>query len=171
MTMQSLRDLPVLTSDGEPDHRKASGYWKVCLIRLGGERFAVDLRQVREVFKLESITPVPGMPEPLMGVANLRGVIVPLADLRASVGASLSTTPHYAIVVRHGLQQFGIVIDDVPEIRTIHADDLLPPSEHVVTQGAPLLSCFFKTDSTVSGLFEISRVLVTVEGGMGSAPS
>ena len=167
MTMQSLPDLPALTSDGEADLRKASGYWKVCLIRLGGELFAVDLRQVREVFKLESITPVPGMPEPLLGVANLRGVIIPLADLRLFVGASRSTTPYYAIVVRHGTQQIGIVIDDVPEIRTIHADDLLPPSERVVTRGAPLLSCFFKTDSTVSGLFEISRVLATVEGSTG----
>ncbi len=170
MTMQSLRDLPALTSDGEPEHRKTSGYWKVCLIRLGGEPFAVDLRQVSEVFKLEAITPVPGMPEPLMGVANLRGVIVPLADLRSCVGASLSTTPSYAIVVRHGSQQLGVVIDDVPEIRTIHADDLLPPAEHVVTQAAPLLSCFFKTDSTVSGLFEVSRVLAMVERGTGGAP-
>ena len=162
--MRSLRDLPVLTSDGEFEQRTVSGYCRVCLIRLGGVLLAVDLRQVREVFKLDSITPVPGMPEPLMGVANLRGVIVPLADLRLLVGASRSRPPHYAIVVQHGIQQIGIVIDDVPEIRTIHADELLPPSERVVMAGAPLLSCFFKTDGTVSGLFEISRVLATVEG-------
>ena len=164
MTMQSLRDVPTLTSDGEPEQRHASGYWKVCLIRLGGERFAVDLRQVREVFKLESMTPVPGTSELLIGVANLRGVIVPLVDLRSCVGASRSTTPHYALVVRHGVQQIGIVIDDVPEIRTIQADDLLSSSDHVVREGASLLSCVFRTDGTVSGLFETSRLLAMVEG-------
>lgn len=165
--MTSLRDLPALVSDGETEERKSSGYLKVCLIRVGGEHFAVDLRQVREVFKLESITPVPGISDLLIGVANLRGSIIPLADLRSLIGASLSSTPRYAIVVRQGSQQLGIVIDDVPEIRTIHTDDLVAPSDRVRTKGDPLLSCFFKTDNTVNGLFETSRLLDAVDSTVG----
>ncbi|MBX3324778.1 MAG: chemotaxis protein CheW [Nitrospira sp.] len=162
--MNSLQEFPVLLSDGEPEQRKTSSYWKVCVITLGDERFAIDLRQVREVFKLASVTPVPGMPDHVVGVANLRGVIVPLADVRAFLGLPLADTYHYALVVWHGLQQVGVVIDNVPEIRTIHADDLVAPSAHHRTQGASLISSFFKTDARLTGLFEVSRLLAMVEG-------
>ncbi len=165
MTLNSLQEFPALYSDGEPDQRKTASYWKVCVITLDDELFAVDLRQVREVFKLSSVTPVPGMPEHLVGVANLRGVIVPLADVRPFLRLPRSVTHHYALIVSHGLQQVGVLIDDVPEIHTIHADDLVAPSAHHRTQGASFISSFFKTDTRPIGLFEVSRLLAMVEGG------
>lgn len=78
-------DLPLLTSDAGLEQAKPTELRRVCLVVLGGESFAIDLRQVREVFELESMTPVPGMPASLVGVANLRGTIIPLADLRQSL--------------------------------------------------------------------------------------
>ena len=164
--MNSLQEFPTLLSDGEPEQRKTSSYWKVCVITLGDELFAVDLRQVREVFKLTSVTPMPGMPDHLVGVANLRGVIVPLADVRLFLRFPRSSTYHYALVVSHGQQQIGLLIDNVPEIRTIHADDLVAPSaHHNRTQGASFISAFFKTDTRPIGLFEVSRLAAMVEGG------
>ncbi len=137
---------------------------RICLITLGGELFAIDLRHVREVFELESVTPVPGMPASLVGVANLRGTVVPLADLRPSLGVSASTTPKYAVVVRSGAQQVGILIDEVPEIRTIHADDLLTASAQGLTESRPFLSGLLKIEDRMSGMVEVSRLLASVEG-------
>lgn len=154
----------MLLSDGEPEQRKTSSYWKVCVITLGDELFAIDLRQVHEVFKLGSVTPVPGMPDHLVGIANLRGVIVPLADVRPFLRVSRASTPQYALVVSHSLQQIGVLIDGVPEIRTIHADDLVAPSSQHRTQGASFISSYFKTDTKPIGLFEVSRLLTMVEG-------
>ena len=76
-----------LKSSGSPGSEadKSAAPSRICLITLGGEFFAIDLRHVREVFELESITPVPGMPLSLVGVANLRGTVVPLADLRPAL--------------------------------------------------------------------------------------
>jgi purine-binding chemotaxis protein CheW len=165
MTMNSLQEFPPLVSDGEPEQGRTSSYWKVCVITLGDDQFAVDLRQVREVFKLTSVTPVPGMPDHLVGVANLRGVIVPLADVRPFLRLPPSGAHRYALVVSHGLQQIGLLIDDVPEIRTIHADDLVAPSAQHRTQGASFISSFFKTDTRPIGLFEVSRLVAMVEGG------
>ena len=82
--------LAVAQSTSSPAHEpaKSAAPSRVCLITLGGELFAIDLRHVREVFELESITSVPGMPASLVGVANLRGTVVPLADLRPALGVS-----------------------------------------------------------------------------------
>jgi purine-binding chemotaxis protein CheW len=133
---------------------------------LGGEFFAIDLRHVREVFELESITPVPGMPASLVGVANLRGTVVPLADLRPSLGVPASATPKYAVVVRQGTQQVGILIDEVPEIRTIHPDDMLAASTRGVTDSRPFLSGLVKIEDRMSGMVEVGRLLASVEGSI-----
>ena len=147
-----------------PDHVRSAVPLRICLIALGGEFFAIDLRHVREVFELESITPVPGMPSALVGVANLRGTVVPLADLRPSLGVLVSATPKYAVVVRHGTQQVGILIDEVPEIRTIHPDDMLAASTRGVTDSRPFLSGLLKIEDRMSGMVEVSRLLASVEG-------
>ena len=155
-----------LKSSGSPGSEadKSAAPSRICLITLGGEFFAIDLRHVREVFELESITPVPGMPLSLVGVANLRGTVVPLADLRPALGVAASTAPKYAVVVRHGAQQVGILIDEVPEIRTIHADDVLAASARGVTESRPFLSGLVKVEDRMSGMVEVSRLLASVEG-------
>ncbi len=151
----------------QPRTRSASEYAKssrICLITLGGELFAIDLQHVREVFELESVTAVPGMPASLVGVANLRGTVVPLADLRPALGVTMSVAPKYAVIVRQGVQQVGILIDAVPEIRTIHADDLLAASARGITESRPFLSGLVKIEGRMSGVVEVSRLLASVEG-------
>ena len=162
--MISLGELPQLYSDSVPEETKSTQSLRVCLITLGQETFAIDLRQVREVFAPESITPVPGMPAALVGVTNLRGTIIPLADLRTALGISVSIILKYAVVVRHGTQQVGILVEEVPEIRTIQSDDLVDPSVRTGAERRPMISEFFKTENKVSAMLEISRLLASIEG-------
>ncbi|OQW37510.1 MAG: hypothetical protein A4E19_12575 [Nitrospira sp. SG-bin1] len=161
--MISIGELPQLHSDSVPEQPSAADSLRVCLIELGQERFAIDLRQVREVFEPESVTPVPGMPDSLVGVTNLRGTIIPLADLRGALGVSASVMPKYAVVVRHGTHQVGILVEDVPEIRTIHSDDLITPSAHPTAKRHPMVSLFFKTENKPSAILEMSRLLSSME--------
>jgi purine-binding chemotaxis protein CheW len=162
--MELTREQPQFSPSTGPEHVNSAVPSRICLISLGGELLAIDLRHVSEVFELESVTPVPGMPGSLVGVANLRGTVVPLTDLRPVLGVTATATPKYAVVVRHGAQQIGILIDEVPEIRTIHADDLLAASARGVTESRPFLSGLVKIEDRMSGMVEISRLLASVEG-------
>lgn len=162
--MEAAREQPQFIPSSGPEHAKSAVPSRICLISLGGELFAIDLRHVREVFELESVTPVPGMPASLVGVANLRGTVVPLTDLRSVLGVTATASPKYVVVVRHGAQQIGILIDEVPEIRTIHADDLLAATAPGVTESRPFLSGLVKIGDRMSGVVEISRLLASVEG-------
>ncbi len=139
---------------------------RICLVTLGGELFAIDLRHVREVFELESVTPVPGMPSTLVGVANLRGTVMPLADLRPSLGIQSAAAQPFVVVVRHGVQQVGILIDVVPEIRTIHPDDLLNATSRGMSESRPFLSGLVKIEERMSGMVEVQKLLACVEGVM-----
>ncbi len=161
--MISISELPQLLSDSVPEQKKSNESLRVCLVAWGEETFAIDLRQVREVFEPESITPVPGMPAALVGVTNLRGTIIPLADLRAALGVSISVMLKYAVVLRHGTQQVGILVEGVPEIRTIQLDDLVAPSTRTAAERRPMISAFFKTGNKLSAILEMSRLLASIE--------
>ena len=161
--MISLDDLPQLHSDSIPTPTQSSESLKVCLVALGEETFAIDLRQVVEVFEPESITSIPGMPVALVGVTNLRGIIIPLVDVRTTVGVSVSVLPKYAVVVRHGTRQVGILVEDIPEIRTIQSNDLVAPTIRTAAERPTLLSGSFKAEKKPSAILEMSRLLSSIE--------
>ena len=159
-----MLEQPQSSAHSGPDHVSSAVPSQICLITLGGELFAIDLLHVREVFELGSITPVPGMPASLVGVANLRGTVVPLADVRPALGVSDSARSKYVVVVRYGTQQVGILIDDVPEILTIHPDDMLAALTRGVTDSRPFLSGRLKIENRMSGMVEVSKLLASIEG-------
>ena len=99
----------------------------MCVLTLGGEPFAIDLRHVSEVFEVESVTVVPGMPSLLTGVTNLRGTVISLIDLRGMLGLTMNNaTLPFAVVIRQGARQIGLLVDHVPEIHTVAREHLLP---------------------------------------------
>ena len=59
---------------------------RACVFALAGQPFAIDVTQVREVAIFEEWTTVPLAPPHLVGVANLRGDVVPISDARAVLG-------------------------------------------------------------------------------------
>jgi purine-binding chemotaxis protein CheW len=148
----------------EGDHQSTgTNVSRMCLITLGGELFAMDLGHVSEVFEVDSITPVPGAPSTLIGVANLRGAVIPLADLRPSLGLSATDSSlKFAVVVRHGSHQIGILVDTVPEIRTVRQDEFLAAPAQGTANAQPLVSALLPVEERMSGVMEVPRLLTTV---------
>ncbi len=138
---------------------------RVCLVSLGGELFAIDLHSVSEVFEVDSVTPVPGMPEVLVGVANLRGLVIPLVDLRSllSLPTAGPTLP-YAVVVRHGAQLLAVLVERVPEIRTIQRDQFLPAVQNARRNSRPFVTAVLCIEDRMGGVLEIPTVFEQVEG-------
>ena len=85
------------------------------MVTLGGQAFAVDVRDAREVVMLEPLTAVPGAPAPLVGLANLRGSVLGVAEARPLLGLpSLPVTPGSpALVIAAGNLQAAMPIDRV----------------------------------------------------------
>ncbi len=148
----------------ETDHQSTgTSASRMCLITLGGELFAMDLGHVSEVFEVDAITPVPGAPSTLTGVANLRGTVIPLADLRASLGLpTTDSSLKYAVVVRHGNQQVGILVDTVPEIRTVRQDEFLAAPAQGTVSAQPLVSALLRVEDRMGGVVEVPRLLTSV---------
>jgi purine-binding chemotaxis protein CheW len=151
------------SGDG-PAHSSGATTIRAAIISMGGELFTINLQNVREVFVVESITPVPGMPSGLVGVTNLRGIVIPLLDLRPMFGLNAEATLRYAVVVKHGNWQAGILVDTVPEIRTLSKDQFLPAPTGTGEGVVPFVSTVVKLEDRLRGVLETSVVLSHFEG-------
>jgi purine-binding chemotaxis protein CheW len=137
---------------------------RVAVISIEKELFTIDLRNVREVFVVDSITPVPGMPSGLVGVTNLRGTVIPLLDLRPLFALNADDRLQYAVVVKHGNWQVGVLVDTVPEIRTLSKTSFLPAPTGTGEGTFPFVSSVVKLEDRLRGVLETSALLSHFEG-------
>ena len=86
---------------------------RACVFTLAGEPFAIDVTQVREVAIFEEVTTVPLAPRHLVGVANLRGDVVPIADARGvlKLAARRSARKLWTLIVEAEGCEVALVID------------------------------------------------------------
>ena len=93
---------------------------RACLVVLGGEQFAIDVRRLREVMVVGKPTAVPGAPSFVRGVANLRGEVLALLDIAPALGlpACRVGPSSKALVLEPASSQVAIVVDDVVGLET-----------------------------------------------------
>jgi purine-binding chemotaxis protein CheW len=108
---------------------------------LGVERYAVESKHVREVVRLVDFTPVPGAPEFLLGITNLRGQVLVLADLRKFFGLRQQGLSDLARVVVVGTDrpELGILADEAHELRSIPVTEIQDPPESMSGIGSEYL--------------------------------
>jgi chemotaxis signal transduction protein len=115
------------------------------LLRLGGSRFAVAMSDVAEVTALPSVTRLPGSPSWLVGVANWRGRMLPVIDIRTLVGVPVTPLASSArlVVVMSGIRgevTAGLVAEAVPGVYDVAIDDMLAPPATLPPEAARLVS-------------------------------
>jgi purine-binding chemotaxis protein CheW len=154
-------ELPRIPQTAVPE--SAGSGVRICVISLAGELFAIDLRNVREVFEVDSITPVPAMPSALAGVANLRGVIVPLVDLRPMLHLPATGPVPFAVVIRHGTREIAVLVDRLPELRTVRPEDVLPAPPGGSAAPKPFVSSVLRIEDRIGGVVEVPTLLAYVE--------
>jgi len=132
-----------------------------------GEEYGVEILRVQEIKGWDGVTRVPYTPPYLLGVMNLRGVIVPVIDLRLRFGmaARAAGGSTVVIVVRintpRGDKTAGIVVDAVSEVYGIAADDIKPtPEIGAMPDGACVLG-LTSVDNKMVMLLDIDRLVAT----------
>lgn len=100
------------------------------VFRLGREEFGVDILSVQEIRVWSSVTEVPNTPEYLKGVINLRGVIVPIIDLRQRFNHDVSDYDETTVFivlqgeVRGKRVMIGLVVDEVSDVHKIESGNV-----------------------------------------------
>ena len=91
---------------------------EVLVFVLGGEEYAVDILKVQEIRGYEKVTTIPGAPAYLKGVVNLRGIIVPVIDMRIKFALAEAKYDSFTVVIilRVAGRVVGIVVDAVSDV-------------------------------------------------------
>ncbi|WP_342130602.1 chemotaxis protein CheW [Hydrogenophaga sp. OTU3427] len=96
--------------------------------RLGPEEYGIPILTVQEIRGYQEPTRIANAPAFMKGVVNLRGVIVPIVDLRTRFGQSATCNEVTAtIVLNIGRRVIGIVVDSVSDVVALAAGQIKPP--------------------------------------------
>jgi purine-binding chemotaxis protein CheW len=129
--------------------------------------YGIDIMVVREIKGWAETTPIPKAPQHMRGVINLRGVIVPIFDLRARFGMGLTepTRMHVVIIVDAGTRTVGLLVDAVSDIIAVAPGAVRPvpdldlTAEDTLLQGLVPLEDRMVTLVSLDGLFRSSAAV------------
>lgn len=139
---------------------------KYLTVVLADEAYGLSVLRIREIIRLQKITPVPQMPDYVKGVINLRGRIIPVVDLRAKFGLKVEFAERTCIVVVQvklgGDQavQMGLIVDSVEEVVNLPAEEIEAPPAFGSRLSPEYILGMAKVKGQVKTLLDIDRVVV-----------
>ena len=151
---------PIIPVDPETSTGGLAAPQDVLTFRVGQEEYAMDILRVQEIRSSGPITRIAHAPSTVLGVINLRGVIVPVIDLRRHLEATASCREEDAVTVIVDLNTrvVGTVVDSVSDVLTLKPDDVRP---------APDLGRSHLTDAMLGlatlGDAEARRTLIVID--------
>jgi len=158
---ESASSAPVIAQSGE-----------FLTFRLGAEEYGIDILRVQEIRSYEQPTRIANAPAFIKGVVNLRGVIVPIIDLRLKLGCESAEYNTFTVVVVLNVRGrvVGAVVDSVSDVLELSKDNIKPSPE----MNSTVDSSFITGIGTVKngqGDKEVERMLILmdIEGLMSAA--
>lgn len=96
--------------------------------RLGGEEYGIDILRVQEIRSYEAPTRIANAPAFIKGVVNLRGVIVPVVDLRLKLGLESADYNDFTVIIVLNVRGrvIGAVVDSVSDVLALGAEHIKP---------------------------------------------
>ena len=165
-TGTELSNLDDGRSEAEAANTQSAGLpTQVISFAIGDDQYGVDIMAVREIKGWSEITHLPKQPEYVRGVLNLRGVIVPIIDLRCRFGQGLTdaTALHIVIIVQIASRQVGLLADRVLDIVSFETTQVQPVPR--VANGARVnfLSGLVTIESGMIALIALTNLLSLTE--------
>ncbi len=101
---------------------------EVLTCRLAAEEYGIDILAVQEIRRYETPTRIANAPLHMLGVMNLRGVIVPIVDLRHLLHLPATHDTHtVTVVINMGHRTLGLVVDAVSDVLALGPEQIQPP--------------------------------------------
>jgi len=132
---------------------------QACLVLLGGEPFAIDVRSVREVMVIERLAAVPGAPSFVLGITSLRGEVLAVLDVAPALGlAPCRIGPRgRALVIEPSTNQVAIATDEVLGLERF--DEFRRNDDPVNEEAAAFGVGWLERDGELVTLLDVQKVV------------
>lgn len=154
-----------MSTASAPSNATSTLAGKYLTVVLDNEAYGIGVLKVREIIRMQKITPVPQMPAFVKGVINLRGRVIPIVDLRVKFGLKAEFAERTCIVVvqvklpTEQTVQMGLIVDSVEEVVTLQAGEIEPTPEFGAKIDTAYLLGMAKVKGAVKTLLDIDRVV------------
>ncbi len=124
--------------------------------RAAGRLYALPAEAVREIVLPVAVAKVPLSPKALLGLANLRGVVLPVASLQLLLGRQHhNSSPSQRVIVLAGRPAFGLLVDEVVALTPIRAADIVAEEAQISAESGEIVLGAF----AIAGIAEAARIL------------
>lgn len=134
---------------------------------LGDEEYGIDILKVQEIrgYDADTVTRIANVPPFIKGVTNLRGIIVPIVDLRIKFNLSKVEYNAQTVVIILNLERrvVGIVVDGVSDVLMLNAGQISPAPEFGATLSTEYLTGLGTVDERMLILVDIEKMMTSEE--------
>ena len=145
----------------EDRDRRDDDLLQLVTFSIGSEEFGVDILKVIEIIRTMEITKVPKAPAFVEGVINLRGLVIPIIDLRRRFGLAekAGDSDTRIIVIEINGMSVGFVVDSVSEVLRIPANTVEPAPPVVACVDSDYISGVGKLEDRLLILLDLDKLL------------
>jgi purine-binding chemotaxis protein CheW len=135
---------------------------------LGKEEYGIDILKVQEIRGYEAVTRIANAPDFIKGVVNLRGIIVPIVDMRIKFKLGEPTYDQFTVVIILNIsgRVVGMVVDSVSDVITLSMDQVKPAPEMGTTFDADYLIGLGTLDERMLILVDIDKLMSSPDMGL-----
>lgn len=135
---------------------------------LGKEEYGIDILKVQEIRGYEAVTRIANAPEFVKGVVNLRGIIVPIVDMRIKFKLGEPTYDQFTVVIILNIsgRVVGMVVDSVSDVITLTQEQIKPAPEMGTAFNTDYLIGLGTMDERMLILVEIDKLMSSEEMGL-----
>ena len=129
---------------------------------LGEEKYGLNILKVRELISFpEGLTRIPGVPDYIIGMLNLRGLVIPVMDLRAKFKMSGEERHEFSVIIIVEVENkhIGITVDSVSDVIFVKEDDIQETTELAVNVDTKFIKGVAKTKDEMVILLDIDFLL------------
>jgi len=140
--------------------------------RLGAEEYGIDILKVQEIRSYEAPTRIANAPAFIKGVVNLRGVIVPIVDLRLKLGCDSNDYNSFTVVIVLNVRGrvVGAVVDSVSDVLELSRDSIKPAPEMASAVDTSFITGISSVNDRMLILMDIEELMASAEMGLIDSP-
>lgn len=168
-----METMPKKSSSADGPTAQTADGGQYLTLRLGGEEYAIDILRVQEIRSYEEPTRMVNAPVFIKGVINLRGVIVPIVDLRLKLNLDKAEYNEFTVVIILNVRGtvIGAVVDAVSDVVTLTAQSIKAAPQFEAAIDARFIAGLASVGERMLIVMNIEPLMSNAEMGMLSAAS
>lgn len=150
-----------------PIDSSLGGTSTMVVMSLGGEKYAAGVDLVKEIVRMPAVTWVPGAVDPVKGVINLRGSIVPVVDLAGALSLKHADESDSSriVVVETEAGLVGMLVDSVEEVSEIPLESIEPSMQTLTQSQKSFVQAQTNHGGALIGILDLNRIIEETRSG------